>query len=39
VLRKNKKIIYAGDWLKGLFHGWGKLNISNSKFIEYIGGF
>lgn len=39
MLRKNKKVIYEGDWESGLFHGWGKLTISNSRFVDYLGGF
>ena len=39
VLRKNKKTIYEGDWQNGLFHGWGKLTLSNSKFTDYAGSF
>lgn len=39
VLRKNKKVIYEGHWQNGLFHGWGHLALSNSKFSDFIGGF
>lgn len=39
VLKKSSKEVYVGNWKRGQFDGWGKLNLNTSKFVEYSGEF